>query len=423
MSDEFTEVTHESWFSRIGSAFKGVLIGFVLFVISFPLLFWNEGRAVQTARSLTEGRGAVVSVASDSVDAANEGALVHLSGEATTEDVLEDPEFGVSVNAIRLDRDVEMFQWVQHEKSESRKKLGGGRETVTTYSYEREWTGSHVDSSRFKKPEGHVNPSSMPFASRSSQAKDVTLGAFDLPEELVSRIDGSRAVTVEPAKLPEDLRGRLAVRDGGYYMPANVPTNPGPADDSDDGFADGLIDEPPSAATEPAVPGSPEIGDVRIHFTATDPTEVSVIAQQTGSTLAPYQSEAGDALFMLADGTQSADAMFESAAAANRSLTWILRAAGTICMFAGLWMMLGPLSVLADVVPILGNIVGFGTGLIAGLVAICLSLTTIGIAWIFYRPMIGIPLVVVGIGIAVRTFTRIKQPDPAKFGDAWESRD
>jgi hypothetical protein len=73
-----------------------VLIGFVLFVAAFPLLFWNEGRAVQTARSLEEGAGVVVSVSADLVDPANAGRLIHVNGTAKTEDVLRDDEFGVS---------------------------------------------------------------------------------------------------------------------------------------------------------------------------------------------------------------------------------------------------------------------------------------------------------------------------------------
>ena len=50
--DSFSEITSESWFGRLASAIKGVLIGIVLFVIAFPLLWWNEGRAVRTAKGL-----------------------------------------------------------------------------------------------------------------------------------------------------------------------------------------------------------------------------------------------------------------------------------------------------------------------------------------------------------------------------------
>jgi hypothetical protein len=61
----FTESTTQSWFSRIGNAIKGVLVGLVLFVVSFPLLFWNEGRAVQAYMGLAEGKNSVVSVPAD----------------------------------------------------------------------------------------------------------------------------------------------------------------------------------------------------------------------------------------------------------------------------------------------------------------------------------------------------------------------
>jgi len=47
------------WFSRIGESIKGLLFGGVLFLGSFPLIWWNEGRAVQTYESLQEGRGAL----------------------------------------------------------------------------------------------------------------------------------------------------------------------------------------------------------------------------------------------------------------------------------------------------------------------------------------------------------------------------
>ncbi|WP_339136467.1 MAG: hypothetical protein WGN25_01115 [Candidatus Electrothrix sp. GW3-4] len=55
--DSYTEVTNQSWFSRIGGAIKGIIFGFILFIIAFPLLFWNEGRAVKTYKTLKEGGG------------------------------------------------------------------------------------------------------------------------------------------------------------------------------------------------------------------------------------------------------------------------------------------------------------------------------------------------------------------------------
>ena len=76
MPDQVTRVEHVGVFSALAQSFKNVIGGAGLFILAFPVMFWNECNSVQTARSLDEGLGAVVSVSADSVDAANEGALV-----------------------------------------------------------------------------------------------------------------------------------------------------------------------------------------------------------------------------------------------------------------------------------------------------------------------------------------------------------
>jgi hypothetical protein len=86
--------------------------------------------------------------------------------------------------------------------------------------------------------------------------------------------------------------------------------------------------------------------------------------------------------------------MFKSAEQSNKRLTWILRGVGLLVMAIGLSMVLKPLSVLADVVPFFGNIVQAGTGLIALLVSLTLSFITVAVAWIVYRPVLGIALLV-----------------------------
>ena len=62
-----TSVTSTSWLGRIGQAFMGVLIGFLLIPLSIVLLFWNEGRAIKTARGLDEGAGTSASRPSGSI--------------------------------------------------------------------------------------------------------------------------------------------------------------------------------------------------------------------------------------------------------------------------------------------------------------------------------------------------------------------
>ena len=108
-------------------------------------LFWNEGRAVQTERSLTEGASLVVSVDPARVDPANDGKLVHLSGDLKPGAPLTDPDFTVSATALRLVRKVEMYQWKEETKTETRKNVRGSEETITTYEYVRTWSDSRID--------------------------------------------------------------------------------------------------------------------------------------------------------------------------------------------------------------------------------------------------------------------------------------
>ena len=147
-NDTFTTTTSRSWFSRIGSAIGGILFGVILFFGSFVLLTWNEGRAIKREKTLQFGAGQVVPVTADEVVAANQGKLVHFSGTAVAADPVSDPGFGIGADALKLRRDVEMYQWDQSEKSTTKQKLGGGEETTTTYSYSKKWSSSLIDSSR-----------------------------------------------------------------------------------------------------------------------------------------------------------------------------------------------------------------------------------------------------------------------------------
>ena len=380
MSDSFSRSSSEGWFSRIGGAIKGVFIGLLACVGSVVLLFWNEGRAVQTAKSLDEGSGAVVSVPAEPVEAGNESKLIHITGEATTNDVLDDTEFKVSETAIRLVRRVEMYQWEEDEKRETKKKLGGGKETITTYTYNETWSERLIDSDSFDSEFGadYKNPDSKPIDSQTLHADTVTVGAYKLSDALRNRVSNPSSVGVTEENIPESMADRMSVQDANtLYLGAD--------------------------------PKSPQIGDCRVTFEVTKPATVSVVAQQIGDSFQPYQTQAGDALSMLRMGTISAEQMFEMAHADNRMLTWILRGVGAFVMFIGLMMFAKPITVLADVVPIIGSIAETGIAIVAGLLTITGSCMTIGIAWLFYRPLIGVPLLLVSVGALVMLFKARKK--------------
>ncbi len=412
-ADQVTVVSSRSWFNRLGAAFKGILVGLLLFVAAFPLLFWNEGRTVKRFKALEEGAGAVVSVSSGTVDAANDGQLVHTTGKADTDEILSDPEFEVSVNALRLRRSVEMYQWAESTQSKTQKKLGGGEETVTTYSYSKKWADSPINSSRFKEPTGHQNPGDFPYSSLEQTANTVTLGAFVLPSSLVrniSRFEDLPVASPEPPPAAVPVETSAVEEAAGESTEETIATDAPPE-------APPVVAEPPPPSRFTAFgggyyvgenPTSPQIGDMKIRFSAVYPQEISVVAKQDGNSFSPYKTKVGGSIQLLQTGTQTAEAMFEQAQQSNQMVAWLLRLLGFILMMAGLNMVFRPLSVVADVLPILGRIVGAGTGLIAFLVAAILSLLTIAIAWIAYRPVLGIALLVVVVGLVVVIRNKMK---------------
>jgi hypothetical protein len=387
-------VTHESWFSRLGGSIKGVVVGLILFAISFPILFLNEGRAVNTAKALQEGATSVIEASSQTIDPANEGKFVHVTDQASTDAILEDELFGISVNGIRLNRRVEMLQWKEKQEQQQRKKIGGGTETVTTYSYEREWSPELITSSRFQEATAHHNPASMPFEQLTKEASDVFVGSFRLPKALAQQITVTEPLEVSLDKVQKEwAEGLRPYRD-------------------DATGANGFYWSRASGSSES------QIGDVRVLFSVTRPVEVSIMAQQIRDTFTPYTASNGRQLNMLAVGTVSADQMIATAAAENSMWTWVLRAVGAILMLIGLSLIVRPLSVLADVLPPVGAVVEMGTGLVALVIAGALSLATISFAWLFYRPLIGVPLLLLGVGLIAVLAMKLSKKLSATAKDA-----
>lgn len=372
MANVITEVASQSIFGRIGKSFVGMLIGFALLIGSVVLLFWNEGRAVATAKSLREGAAAVIDVPGDRIDPANDSKLIHVTGDTAAEKPVEDPLFNISESAIRLRRSIQVYEWKEKKESKTRDKVGGGKETTTTYTYEKAWSSELTKSSKFKSPEDHRNPEKLQVAKQEFVAKDATLGPFKLTPEIVGKIPGDEALAVTDEQLSNvtsKLQAKLKVEGDEFYL-------------GDD-------------------PANPEIGDEKISFTVLRPGTVSVVAAQAKQSFAPYTTQNGREIELVEAGTVSAPQMFAHAQAANRMMTWILRGVGFAAMFFGSMLALGPISALAHVLPFLGSLVEIGFAIVAFFLSAIVSMLVIATAWIVYRPILGIVLILAAIGCIV----------------------
>ncbi len=368
-SDSFTETTSTSWLQRIINSFVGALVGFILVIASIVGIFWNEGRAVNTARALAEGAGAVVSVDVSKVDPADEGKLVHVMGAASATAPLVDPQFQVKTSGLKLLRAVEMYQWRQDEHTETRNKLGGGQETVTTYTYSRVWSASRADSGAFRQPNGHANPA-MAFTRREFVAGDAKLGAFSLPPDLIGQLGDGARFDVDPAVLAAQSgqTPREQVVDGAIYVGAN--------------------------------PADPRVGDLKISYSLAPNGPVSAIARQAGASLAPYQTKAGGTLYIIDPGELDAAQMFKQAESENAMMTWVIRGVALVAMWIGFALAFSPLSALAAVIPFLGSLVGAGAGLASFVLTLALEPLMVAIAWFTVRPLMSVVIMAIGLALA-----------------------
>ena len=84
-------------------------------------------------------------------------------------------------------------------------------------------------------------------------------------------------------------------------------------------------------------------------------------------------------------------------------------------MWLGAFLVLRPLVVVADVVPLIGSVIGAGAGLVALAFTMVVAGCVIALAWFWYRPLIGFAVLVVGLvaGIALHRLAGRRSAAPA----------
>jgi hypothetical protein len=430
----YQEVTTTGYGTRVGNSFKAIGTGFLMFIAGTALLWWNEGRAVKTEKMLDEAGSAYVEMENpDKKDASLEGELICGTALATTEDSLTDAQFGIGAKAISLRRTVEYYQWVEHEQSKSEDKLGGKQVTTTTYTYSKEWVSRPIESGQFKDPAyQNKNMVLTTIEPEEQYAENVSWGAYKLTESLIHSISSREGLDLAIA---EDLLKQFDKSTQAAYerfygiqqktqQPVQQPTQqPAIPDsvrallpDSVKAALDSLqaVNDSINKSMENAenkkdleyihqasnvlyfgrVPGSPEVGDVRVTFEKVVPAKCTVMAVVDGDSFKPYKAKNGKRFQTLVMGKKSGDEIIDAEKEANNMWTWALRIIGIMIVIGGLKGIFGFLETILKVVPFIAGIFGWGVGLICTVVGIAWSLIVIALAWLFYRPLLGISLLV-----------------------------
>jgi len=330
---------------------------------------------------------------------------------------------------------VEYYQWVEHAQSKSEDKLGGKEVTTTTYTYSKEWVRQPVESAQFKDPAYQNKNMVLTTVEDAEQwAENVSWGAYQLTESLIHSI---RSVESMELALSEDLlkqfdKSTQAAYERFYGVQKAKPQQPAQQPVQQPAISDSILAQLPDSVRAALdslqakndsinkqmenaenkkdleyvhqasnvlyfgrVPGSPEVGDVRVTFEKIVPAKVTVMAVVDGDSFKPYKAKNGKRFQTLVMGKKSGDEIIDAAKESNTIILWFFRIIGVLMVIGGLKGIFGFLSIILKVVPFVANIIGWGIGVVCTVIGVAWSLIIIAIAWLFYRPLLGISLLAI----------------------------
>ncbi|MBE6416524.1 MAG: hypothetical protein E7032_08350 [Akkermansiaceae bacterium] len=384
---------------KAGKGCLGFFLGPAMLVMAVYLLFNNEGDYLNTAQALDELQPLVQHVENTATpDAALEGKPVHLSGTATTEDVLTDDTYGVQAQGIMLRRNVQYVQWVEKKTKRTgsdtkpsfmtEAEYKRSRDDEWIYSYNLTWVNNPINSATFHN-ERYRSANYTHYKADTIElwAKNVQLGNYKLTDNQIRRIaaDGKR---VPPQQVPEALH-KHAMLHGEYLFIGRAPEG---------------------SSYYPLDPQAPSVGDVRISWRQTSPQRpVSLVAVQKGNRFEPYTATNGAVIDLFYTDTLGITQCFDKARSTNTVNLWMVRMGGWLMFWGAFACMLRP---LAGMVPVCRKLAEAGAEVISLLLGTICSLLTISVSWLFCRPVFAV-LMLLAI-IALIWLLMKKQRKPAK---------
>lgn len=343
-----------------------VIIGIVLFIASFFVLWINENNYVNAQKMAKFMAKNVVSITNYSPD--NDRKLVHYSAKINTNEIISD-EF-IKINTPALDRKVEMYQWDEKSHTDSNDNR--------TYSYKKVWSEFPINSSSFHQS-GHDNPS-MDYRTEKYRAQTANIGEFTVNAGVIKSLTPQTSVMLNENQIHFNGIHRL---DGSYAL--YLPTGKN---------------------------NSNNIGDYKISYKYIPVnTTVTVIAAQHSKTLREFVNSK----FKIAlsyPGTYSSSEIIKMYEDQKSQEAMTVRIIGIVMMFIGLQILISPITTLLSFIPVIGNIGNRALGVLAFILGLILSTSTIAIAWITVRPEISIPILIIAACVLWFTLTKKNNKSP-----------
>ncbi|XP_055613806.1 transmembrane protein 43 homolog [Uranotaenia lowii] len=341
------------------SCWLTTLIGSILLTTGTSVLFWNESRSISTTLSLDEALNDAVTVSAERpYDKTYEERLIHLSGPLVTGEPLTEPDYNIQVQAVKLKRRVQMYQWIE-EYVENRygETVSSVQVGDRTYYYTKDWRDELVDSRSFYIRNGHHNPTTLPLDTKVYVSERVHIGQYELGEALKERFKNFIEVTSDTR--PEDPAVKL---HAGLYYHCNDIWNP-------------------------------EIGDIRIQFSYSglEGSLHTVVGKLENGKIVPYESTHAKKVLLIYPGELSLQETFKLEHHAKRIMTWGWRAMGWIMLFLSATCSASIMKYITSQSRVLRQFVPDPSFPVSTNLTVSFSLALVitSVAWIIHRPMLG----------------------------------
>ena len=344
----YTETTTTSYGSRILNSIKWIIFWFLMFIASFFILWINEWSVDMSKIAKTS-----IQIDNSKVNPENNEKLVSITWKIKSNEKLWDEPYLKKWDYIIISRKVEMYSWAEDKHTETEKNLWWSETTTTKYDYYKEWTEFPEDSTSFKVTEGHYNPPKK-INSTTKRVSNIQIWVFNAN---TSNLDLNTKTKLDINNTNTNLKTTWtwATQIINWYI-----------------FEWSWSME------------QPKIWDIRISYNVLKQWEkVTLMWSQNNNEIESFYDKDWNKLFRVFYGTR-ADAI-KTLRTEYLTKLWILRWVWFLLMFFWLMLLLEPISVLLDVLPIAGTISRTILWIAAFLIALILSILTILISTIFHN--------------------------------------
>jgi len=399
--------SYQSGGSRLCNSFvTAFCVAPLVIFVSVLVLGWNEQHSVCQQKVIYEGKEKAVQVLDCDNVYAGSGGLVMMNCDIQKP---HEPLHGGGAFAMfshvgtGLRTKAEMLQCVQEEHKETHKDAaGGGKTTVTTYTYSTKWVDHPVDSGNFAKPDSS--------SFRNNCGTGNPRWPADVPqtgEQYVKRIHVGAFTTT-------------LVRD----VPLNTPVSDWGAPDGWTRTGEGSFESSRWKQT------NSEIGMVRVSFMSNDwdRPQATLLGQNNAGSIQEWIGSSswlcsGFSLETLRMGYLSRQTLFDELAQEETMRTWIFRLGGFVALWIAFSCCLAPLGIAADCIPCIGGCLSEAVEgaacCFACMPASTLCILVCGICWLVMRPVFGVFMVLLAGGLGFLMFFAVTQAQRSRKSSSY----